>query len=1150
MINLINLLKNKRTIQSLGVLAFSLLIWFVGPLLAIADHVPFESEFSRIMTIIMIILLWVTYCLVMYLLAKKKNRQFIDGLVEGDDLESIEKTFVEALALLKTQSQRKSGSYLYELPWYAIIGAPGSGKTTALIHSGLNFPLAEKFGKQAIKGQQGTRNCDWWFTNDAILIDTAGRFVTQDSNQNKDAKEWQGFLQLLKKFRSATPLNGLLVTVSVTDLLEQKPDEANQHALKVRQRIKEINQQLGIQLPIYVLLTKTDLLAGFNEFFAKLTEQERSQVWGETFKWVNEEAEQKQTYKQFSTGFDELIKRLLPLRFNRLQDERDLQRRTAVLAFPQQLMLLKPAIEKFLETVFSESRFDNAFLLRGVYFTSGTQTGTPFDQLKKIYSQHLGIANLKENSNNQRGKSYFLTNLLKDVIFPEATLTGIDPIVARRNQLVKYSSMIGAGVISTLIIGFWLMSFIANKNAISEVDKKLESFNSNKIVPTDARSNFLAILPRLNALEAARGVYAQSNWTTGFGLYQGDKIQEQIDWLYDDILKRDFQGLITQRLKERMQGQEGTNLDVLYQLLKVYLMFTEPGRMNAQSALPWLKLDWENLFASAPETQAKLTQHSLNLLNQKEPEFISADQRLVKSVRIKLTQMPLANQLYSRFKSEALVDHSYDLPVAEALGINGRTVYMTTEGNELDSLIIPGLFTSKGYIEWFLKKAQLEVEKSSEQNWVLGLQIDNNPAKLQSLYEDVKRLYIADYQKTWADLLKRITIKPQQNQYQLIDTLDVLSRPDSPMVLLFKLVEKNTSLTKAAAVAADAQNNQQAVNNTSLQNAQILATSNVTDPVKALEKQFESINALVRGQEGAPSPVQYTLNTLKNLHDYFLAQSGGGLPPSGPNPVSVAKNELARLPETIAASLITLTQSGGQQVMSDAKKKLNDELKNAVTVPCQKIISSRYPFAKNSQQDVLLADFGKLFSANGLIDQFFNNYLKTWVDTSQTEWGEMNSEKSLGLSVKTIRQFQTAAKIRDVFFSAGGTLPQLRFELIPMSFDDRIDRFSFTIEGQEFVYKKGEKQTSKFQWPSNNSATGVQLLIDTSDGQQLKLEADGTWAIFRIINEFSVEATPYPELVNLKIQLQGYSANLQLRTESVSPFLMNIYQGFQCPANL
>ena len=85
----------------------------------------------------------------------------------------------DAVATLKSASGKKK-DYLYDLPWYLLIGPPGSGKTTALINSGLKFPLLRGATPAAIAGVGGTRYCDWWFSEEAVLIDTAGRYTTQD----------------------------------------------------------------------------------------------------------------------------------------------------------------------------------------------------------------------------------------------------------------------------------------------------------------------------------------------------------------------------------------------------------------------------------------------------------------------------------------------------------------------------------------------------------------------------------------------------------------------------------------------------------------------------------------------------------------------------------------------------------------------------------------------------------------------------------------------------------------------------------------------------------------------------------------------------------------------------------------------------------
>src|SRR5207245_9470878 len=120
-----------------------------------------------------------------------------------------------ALALLK--EARGTAGYLYEQPWYVIIGPPGAGKTTALLNAGLRFPLAAEMGQGAVAGVGGTRLCDWWFTEDAVLIDTAGRYTTQDSDAAVDRAGWIAFLDLLKRTRPRQPLNGVIVAIALSE---------------------------------------------------------------------------------------------------------------------------------------------------------------------------------------------------------------------------------------------------------------------------------------------------------------------------------------------------------------------------------------------------------------------------------------------------------------------------------------------------------------------------------------------------------------------------------------------------------------------------------------------------------------------------------------------------------------------------------------------------------------------------------------------------------------------------------------------------------------------------------------------------------------------------------------------------------------------
>ena len=149
--------------------------------------------------------------------------------------------FEEAVAALKS---KRGGHSLYELPWYVIIGAPGSGKTTALVNSGLNFPLEQRSGKGALRGVGGTRNCDWWFTDEAVFLDTAGRYTTQDSDAAADSAGWTEFLALLRKYRKRRPVNGVILTISAQDLMVQGHGGREAHVAAARRRLNELNKEL------------------------------------------------------------------------------------------------------------------------------------------------------------------------------------------------------------------------------------------------------------------------------------------------------------------------------------------------------------------------------------------------------------------------------------------------------------------------------------------------------------------------------------------------------------------------------------------------------------------------------------------------------------------------------------------------------------------------------------------------------------------------------------------------------------------------------------------------------------------------------------------------------------------------------------------
>lgn len=327
------------------------------------------------------------------------------------EVESIRFRFQEASGAL--------GDRIDALPWYVFIGAPGSGKTTALLNSGLKFLLPSSASGTAVPGVGGTRNCDWWFAEEAVLLDTAGRYTTQDSHAKADAAAWHGFLALLKEFRAARPLNGAFVTASVTDLMLWTKLERAKFSGHVRMRLAELYAALGTRFPVYLLVTKIDLLAGFVEFFGEFDPEKRSQVWGTTFEL---EPDPVTLEARYAGEFAPLEARLNAEMLAHLHEERDLQRRAAIYRFPQQFHPVGPLVGEFLGQAFTAQVEHRAPQLRGVYFTSGTQQGNPIDRVLGTLARTFALERAKSVERGGSGKSYFIAKLLREVVLREAGL--------------------------------------------------------------------------------------------------------------------------------------------------------------------------------------------------------------------------------------------------------------------------------------------------------------------------------------------------------------------------------------------------------------------------------------------------------------------------------------------------------------------------------------------------------------------------------------------------------------------------------------------------------------------------------------------------------------------------------------------------------
>ncbi|WP_432413221.1 type VI secretion system membrane subunit TssM [Pantoea allii] len=618
----------------IGVTALSCLLWMLGPLIAWDETRPLEPALHREIAVSILYLLWIVLQLIPAVYRAWYNSRLLDLLqvVESDD--PAERQATEALLsqrfsdaamrLKRTHFGRRQGSlwarinanYLYQLPWYLMIGAPGAGKTTALLNAGLKFPLTDTFGHEAVRGVGGTRHCDWWFTDSAVLIDTAGRYALQESQRARDASEWQSFINLLKRYRARQPINGVIMTISVADLLSDSAEARFEQANALRERLTELHQHTGIHFPVYIMLTKTDLLKGFMSYYGTLDKARRDAIWGFTFPWDAGKPNKQDWHPHFDLQFTQLAQKLQLQLADQMTHERDLNERAECFLFPQEFSSLRPLLSEYLDIVFSQRADTVAWNPRGLFFTSGTQEGLPFDRVmgelsRKLQLRQAGSHSIaawdRVNRNSpipgNKGQSFFIRDLLSNLVFKESGLAGSNRRWEYRNQLlhwIGYGMLAGALVIMS---GLWLVSYYQNQHYLQQVSARMPviSQQSQQVIHQPA-DNIFDLLPFLNNLVKlpVSDQFSLDNppFTMRAGLYRGNQVSDAAWALYQNALKSLLLPRVAQQITNLLRNDPGDDNEYSRNALRAYQMLYQPRNYDGEFLRAWLL---QNLQRSLPD---------------------------------------------------------------------------------------------------------------------------------------------------------------------------------------------------------------------------------------------------------------------------------------------------------------------------------------------------------------------------------------------------------------------------------------------------------------------------------------------------------------------------------------------------------------------
>lgn len=1128
------MLLNRWSMSLAGAAMAATLVWYLGPL------VPgLEEELPRALAILVIAVLWLGLNGAVTWRRRRREQALATGVAaespDGQDVAEegvlLRERVAEAVKQLRAGGRR---GYLYEQPWYLLIGPPGAGKTTALRNAGLRFPLAMPDGSDAaVAGVGGTRSCDWWFADEAVLIDTAGRYTTQDSDAAVDRAGWEGFLDLLRRTRPRQPVNGLIVVVSVAGIAAASPEERAAHARAVRRRVKEVDERLRRRVPVYAVFSKADQLGGFNEFFDDLDGEGRGQVWGTTLPLGA-------GVERFPEEFRLLAERLEERLIERLQGERALDRRAALAGFPLQVASLEAPLTEFLNLAFGGTKLDPAPFLRGIYLTSATQEGTPIDRVAGMLARSFGVDQRKVASLRPvSGRGFFLERLVREVILGEALLVNARSRATRVHRMLRVGGFAAVGVtaVAALLV-IWRAdgaSRLAVERAAAATAAYGQQLAQARLDPV-ADDDLPRIVPLLDAARALPPGDA-GTLADALGLGQGAKVAEAGRAIYRRELDRVLLPRLIWRLEQQMRDRID-DPDFLYEATRVYLMLGGAGPLDPGLVRGWWALDWQARFPGSlnAAVRERVLAHLDALLAEPLPA-LQLDGALVERARAAFSRVPLAARVYGRIRPEAAA--APDWSPATALGPAGAALFVRASGRPLTEGI-PSFFTAGGFRDALLAKLPAATREVADESWVLGRreQVPTDGPAVASLEREVVSLYSAEFAARWDDLLADLAIAPFPDRAAAVQGLYVLSSPQSPLRDLLASIARELAVAPPPP-AADGGNDATRL-------AAVVGGSGPAEPPAwaGIEEHYRALRTFVG--DGGTAPVTDVLR-LVNALQQKLAQVGGApaAAADGDDPAQLLLAEARRQPPPVGRWLEQIAALGNTMLGQGAADATAGAFAAAdgPEALCRTVVTARYPFDAASARDAPLDDFARLFAPGGLLDSFFADHLRSYVDTSGRVW-RLRPAGGVAppVSEATLGRFQQAARIRDAFFPTGGNQPTIRFTVQPTA--AVTDEATLSLGGTAVTADGSDGRPAAFTWPG---ADGMMTASVAFGGDQ-PVAADGSWALFRLLDRASVAPAPDAEGFTLTFDDGERRASFELRpASSRNPFGSDLLQGFRCP---
>lgn len=1053
--------------------------------------------------------------------------------------------------LLRLQRHLNSRSYLWQLPWYMVIGPAGSGKT-ALLREG--FPSDIIYTPETVRGTEQRLYITPHVGKQAVIFDASGALCGEPDADTLHRRLWTHWLDWLVQKRARQPLNGLILTLDLPDLLTAGKRQREALLQALRSRLQDVRQHLHCQLPVYVVLTKLDLLAGFSPLFTSLDKTGRDAILGVTFTHrAHENDDWRTELNAFWQTWGEQLNQALP----------DLMlaqnhHRSALFSFVRQMQGVNDTLSALLDSLLDGENMD--VMLRGVYLTSSLQRGQVDDIFMQSAASQYRLGNSPQVAWPLVDTTpYFTRNLFPQALLAEPNLSGENSVWLgnARRRMMMFTA--GSAVLIVLAAGGWHHYYNSNWNAGVRVLEQARTF-MDVPPPQGIDDDGNLQLPLLNPVRDATlayGDWGDRSRLADLGLYQGRRIGPYVEQTYLQLLEQRYLPALTNGLIKDL-ATAPQNSEQKLAVLRVLRMLEDKSGRNDEVVKQYMAKRWSERFHGQRDIQAQLMAHLDYALQHTdwhaqrqagEGDAISRwtpYDKPVMDAQKELSKLPVYQRVYQSLKTRAQGVLPADLNLRDQVGPTFDQVFISGDD---DKLVVPQLLTRHGLQSYFVKQRDELVALTAMDSWVLNLtrSVKYSDADRAEIQRQLTEQYLGDYTATWRAGMDNLNVRDYESVAELTGALEQIISGDQPLQRALTALRDNTH----AIVLPDKLDDKAREEARSAPDYLLLAR---------LGHEFAPENGTLDTQKDKESTMQAVYRQLTELHRYLLAIQNAPAPgksalkavqlrldQNSSDPIFATRQMAKTLPAPLNRWVGKLADQAWHVVMVEAVHYMEVDWRDSVVKPFSEQLADNYPFNPRSSQDASLDAFERFFKPGGVLDTFYTQNLKLFVEGG----AEVNGDDTVVIREDVLQQLERAQNIRDIFFSRqNGLGTQFAVETVSLSGNKR--RSVLNLDGQLVDYSQGRNYTAHLVWP-NNMREGNEsklTLIGLSGSAPRSISFGGPWAQFRLFGAGQLTGVQNGNFT-VRFNVDGGAMVYRVHTDTEdNPFSGGLFSQFRLPDTL